>query len=55
MNTEVGQISESLKSNKLTLNINKTFYIVFHRCRICRKCLGDIELFIDDTKTTKNQ
>ena len=53
MNTEVERISESLKSNKLTLNINKTFYIVFHRCR--RKCLGDIELFIDNTKTTKNQ
>ena len=48
MNTELGLISEWLKSNKLTLNISKVFYMVFHRGR--RKCLGDIELFIDNTK-----
>ena len=48
MNTELGLISEWLKSNKLTLNISKTFYMVFHRGR--RQCLGDIELFIDNTK-----
>ena len=48
MNTELGLISEWLKSNKLTLNISKTFYMVFHWGR--RKCLGDIELFIDNTK-----
>ena len=51
MNTELGLISEWLKSNKLTLNISKTFYMVFHRGR--RKCLGDIELFIDNTKITE--
>ena len=48
MNTELELILEWLKSNKLTLNISKTFYIVFHRCR--RKCLGNIELFVDNTK-----
>ena len=48
MNTELGQISEWLKSYKLTLNISKTFYMVFHRGR--RKCLGDVELFIDNIK-----
>ena len=48
MNSELGLISEWLKSNKLTLNFSKTFYMVFHRGR--RKCLEDIELFIDNTK-----
>ena len=47
MNTELELILEWLKSNKLTLNISKTFSMVFHRGR--RKCLGDIELFIDNT------
>ena len=31
MNTELRLMSEWLKSNKLTLNISKTFYMVFHR------------------------
>ena len=48
MNTEHGLISEWLKSNKLNLNINKIFYMVFHKST--RKCLWDIELFIDNTK-----
>ena len=48
MNNELGLISEWLKSNKLTLNISKTFNMVFHMG--IRKCLGDIELFIDNTK-----
>ena len=46
MNNELGLISEWLKSNKL--NITKTFNMVFHMG--IRKCLGDIELFIDNTK-----
>ena len=48
MNTELGLVSDWLKSYKLTLNISKTFYMVFHRGR--RKYLGDVELFIDNIK-----
>ena len=48
INTELELISEWLKSNKLNLNISKTFYMVFHRGR--RKFFGDIELFSDNTK-----
>ena len=33
MNTEVNRIVVWLKSNKLTLNTSKTFYMVFHRGR----------------------
>ena len=33
MNTELELISEWFKANKLTLNIDKTYYMVFHRGR----------------------
>ena len=37
-----------LKSNKLTLNTSKTFYMVFHRGR--RKLHGNFDLCIDNVK-----
>ena len=45
MNTELELISEWLK---LTLNIDKTYYMVFHRGR--RKFKHNIELVINDMK-----
>ena len=48
MNTEVNRTVVWLKSNKLTLNAPKTFYMVFHRGR--RKLHGKIDLFIDNVK-----
>ena len=34
MNVELSKISIWLKANKLTINIQKTFYMVFHRAKI---------------------
>ena len=48
MNTKLELISEWLKANKLTLNIDKTYYMVFHRGR--RKFENNIELVINDMK-----
>ena len=48
MNTEVNRIVVWLKSNKLTLNTSKTFYMVFHRGR--RKLHGNFDLCIDNVK-----
>ena len=48
MNTELELISEWFKANKLTLNIDKTYYMVFHRGR--RKFKNSIELVINDMK-----
>ena len=39
-------ISQWLKANKLTLNSEKTYYMVFHRGR--RKSYNNIKLYIDD-------
>ena len=47
MNTELEFISEWLKANKLTLNIDN-YYMVFHRGR--RKFKNNIELVINDIK-----
>ena len=33
INTELELMSEWFKANKLTLNIDKTYYMVFHRGR----------------------
>ena len=46
MNNEIKQISEWLKANKLTLNSEKTYYMVLHRGR--RKSNNSIKLYIDD-------
>ena len=46
MNSELKLISDWLKAKKLTLDIEKTYYMVFHRGR--RKCFGNTELFIDN-------
>ena len=46
MNRELELISEWFKANKLTLNIDKTYYMVFHRGR--RKFKNNIELVIND-------
>ena len=48
MNRELELISEWFKANKLTLNIDKTYYMVFHRGR--RKFKNNIELVINDMK-----
>ena len=48
MNRELELISEWFKANKLTLNIDKTYYMVFHRGR--RKFKNNIELVINDRK-----
>ena len=48
MNTELELISEWLKASKLTLNIDKTYFMVFHRGR--RKFKNNIELVINDMK-----
>ena len=48
MNTELELISEWLKANKLTLNIDKTYYMASHRGR--RKFKNSIELVINDMK-----
>ena len=46
MNNEMKHISLRLKANKLTLNSEKTYYMVFHRGR--RKSYNNIKLYIDD-------
>ena len=46
MNTEMKHISQWLKANKLILNSEKTYYMVFHRGR--RKIHNNIKLCIDD-------
>ena len=46
VNRELELISEWFKANKLTLNIDKTYYMVFHRGR--RKFKNNIELVIND-------
>ena len=48
MNTELELISEWFKANKLTLNIDTTYYMVFHRGR--RKFKNNIELVFNDMK-----
>ena len=48
MNTELELISEWFKANKLTLNIDKTYYMVFHRG--CRKFKNNIEIVINNMK-----
>ena len=48
MNTELELISEWFKENKLTLDIDKTYYMMFHRGR--RKFKNNIELVIIDMK-----
>ena len=37
MNTELEKVDKWLKSNKLSVNIKKTHYIIFHRTRIKKK------------------
>ena len=51
MNTEANRIVMWLKSNKLTLNTSKTFYMFFRRGR--RKLHCNIDLFIDKVKSRK--
>ena len=34
LNDELNKLSTWLKANKLSLNVNKTHYILFHRARI---------------------
>ena len=46
INTELELILEWFKVNKLTLNIDKTYYMVFHRGR--RKFKNNIELVINN-------
>ena len=46
MNNEMIHISQWLKANKLTLNSEKTYCMVFHRSR--RKSYNNIKLYIDD-------
>ena len=46
MNNEIQHISQWLKANKLTLNSEKTYYMVFYRGR--RKSHNNVELYIDD-------
>ena len=53
MNSEIKLISDWLKANKLTLNIDKTYCMVFHRGR--RKCFGNTDLFIDNIKIKQTE
>ena len=46
MNNEMKHISQWLKANKLTLNSEKAYCMVFHRGR--RKSYNIIKLYIDD-------
>ena len=46
LNAELVLVTEWLKVNKLTLNTEKTYYMVFHRGR--RKSLKNIKLQMDD-------
>ena len=48
-NDELNKLSSGLKANKLSLNINKTYYILFHRVRIK---LQDVSLNIYMNKCT---
>ena len=47
MNTELELISEWCKPNKLTLDIDKTYYMMY---RGCRKFKNNIELVVNNTK-----
>ena len=53
MNSEIKLISDWLEANKLTLNIDKAYYMVFHKDR--RKCFGNTELFIDNIKIEQTE
>ena len=46
LNAELVLVTEWLKANKLTLNTEKTYYMVFHRGR--RKTLQNVKLQMDD-------
>ena len=46
LNAELVLVTEWLKANKLTLNPEKTYYMVFHRGR--RKTLKNIKLQMDE-------
>ena len=46
LNAELVLVTEWLKANKLTLNTEKTYNMVFHRGR--KKTLNNIELQMDD-------
>ena len=47
LNTELSSLNEWLLCNKLTLNTNKTYYMVFHRARIK---LTNIDIGINGSK-----
>ena len=47
LNQELIKVSDWLKANKLTLNLTKTHFMVFHRAKL--KHITDFELKIDDT------
>ena len=53
MNRELELISEWFKANKLTLNVDKTYYMMFHRGR--RKFKNNIRLEINDMKLEKQR
>ncbi len=46
LNTELANVSEWLKVNKLSLNVNKSKYIIFHTNR---KQVNPLHLLIDNT------
>ena len=48
LNIELIKVSKWLKANKLTLNLSKTHFMVFHRARI--KHVNDFVVNIDDKK-----
>ena len=55
LNTELNKLDVWLQANKLTLNTDKTHYMVFHRARIKSKT-GKISIrnnAIDEVKSTK--
>ena len=51
LNVELISLSDWLKSNKLSLNTPKTFFMVFHRCRL--KSANCNVLVIDNASITR--
>ena len=51
LKAELASLSIWIKSNKLSLNIQKTFFMVFHKARIKNTNCGD--LIIDDTSIAR--
>ena len=53
LNSELQCLSDWFKSNKLSLNTKKTFYMIFHRARLKNTDHRNMDVIIDHSTLTK--